>query len=122
MTGQNKDIQRLQHIVDYCRKINAVFDALQGDYERFADSGNYQPRDLCCFYILQIGELSGGLSEEFKKSHEEIPWRSIRGMRNIVAHRYGTIDLGTVWEALTDDIPALEKQCRAILSAWQNTI
>lgn len=96
MPGQNKDIQRLQHIVDYCRKINTVFDALQGDYERFADNGNCQPRDLRCFYILQIGELSGGLSEEFKKSHEEIPWRSIRGMRNIVAHRYGTIDLGTV--------------------------
>ena len=120
MPRESNDIQRLLHIVEYCRKIKTVFDVFQNNHDCFLRNENYPPRDLCCFYILQIGELSSGLSEDFKNNHNEIPWRSIKGMRNIVAHKYGTIDLETVWEVLTEDIPRLDKQCRAIVLAWDS--
>jgi uncharacterized protein with HEPN domain len=33
-----------------------------------------------------IGEAARRVSEEFKKSHSEIPWRRIIGQRHILAH------------------------------------
>ena len=48
------DLQRIQHILDYCRAI-----------ENFDQDEDFQ-RSIS-FSILQIGELSGGLSEEYRK-------------------------------------------------------
>lgn len=42
--------------------------------------------------ILQIGELSGYLSDDFKNKHDGVSWRNIKGMRNVVAHNYGSLD------------------------------
>ena len=49
-------------------------------------------RNAVAMCLMQIGELAGNLSDEFKDSHKEIPWRAIRGMRNVVAHEYANID------------------------------
>ena len=61
--------------------------------------------------ILQIGELVGRLTDEFKVSNADIPWHRIRGMRNYVAHEYGSIDLDVVWFVATDSIIALRRFC-----------
>ena len=60
------------------------------------------------FSIMQIGELSNGLSEGYRKeTSDAIPWVSIRGMRNIVVHDYGSIDIKIVWKTAREDVPAL---------------
>lgn len=55
--------------------------------------------------ILQIGELARRLTSEFIVSNSEIPWRSIKAMRNIVVHAYGSISIPDVWETIENDIP-----------------
>ena len=65
--------------------------------------------------ILQIGKLVNRLSNDFKDNHTEIPWHKIRGMRNYVAHEYGTIDLDVVWTVATDSIVELRQFCREYL-------
>ena len=42
--------------------------------------------------ILQIGELAGKLSDDFRHEHNQIPWQQIKATRNIVAHSYGSVD------------------------------
>jgi len=55
MTKQAKNYQRLQHIVKYCEKIKVAAEVFNNSYDTFADDKNYQARDVCSFYILQIG-------------------------------------------------------------------
>ena len=43
--------------------------------------------------IVQIGENVGGLSDEFKEKYDSIPWRDIKGMRNITTHKYDNMDV-----------------------------
>jgi uncharacterized protein with HEPN domain len=38
-----------------------------------------------------------------------VPWRSIRGMRNVLAHAYFEVDLNLLWKAVQEDIPVLIK-------------
>jgi len=47
--------------------------------------------------ILVIGEAANHLSQDFLDNHQEIPWKKIIGMRNIIAHEYGEILVERVW-------------------------
>ena len=38
----------------------------------------------------------------------------IKQMRNIVAHRYGTVDTTAVWDIIKVDIPELKEHCHKI--------
>lgn len=36
-----------------------------------------------------------------------VPFRAMRGMRNIIAHAYGEVDMELVWRTATNDIDPL---------------
>jgi transposase-like protein len=44
--------------------------------------------------VLQIGELVGHLSDDITARYAEMPWKQIKGMRNIAAHGYENFDIG----------------------------
>ncbi len=81
--------------------------------KRFDESTTYQNAVSMC--ILQIGELVGHLSDAFKAGHTAIPWHKIRGMRNYVAHEYGSIDRDVVWFVAVNSIDELRRFCDEVL-------
>lgn len=104
------DLQRIKHIRDYCVAIAQTIDRYGNSFEIYSADADYQ-RSIS-FSILQIGELSGGLSEEFRKqTADRIQWGPMKAMRNLVAHNYGKMDQSIIWETATTDIPALLKFC-----------
>ena len=104
------DLQRIQHILDYCRAIEKTVQRYGNSFEIFDQDEDFQ-RSIS-FSILQIGELSGGLSEEYrKKTSNRVQWGPIKGMRNMVAHSYGSMDRQISWETAIVDIPTLKQFC-----------
>ena len=87
---QSPDCQRLAHILDYCVEIEKTIARYGADFFAFDHDADYQ-RSIS-FSILQIGELSGKLSAEFRTATAgRIQWGPIKGMRNLVAHSYGSL-------------------------------
>ena len=81
------DMQRLTHIRDYCDEIQKTILRYGRDFDIFNEDADYQRSISFC--ILQIGELSGKLSDEFRQATaSRIQWGPIKGMRNLVAHSY----------------------------------
>jgi uncharacterized protein with HEPN domain len=63
---------------------------------------------LALTYLVQnIGEAARRVSATFQEAHGEIPWRKVIGMRHKVVHDYLDIDLDTVWEVATANLPEL---------------
>ncbi len=58
--------------------------------------------------LINIGELSKSFTDSYLASMPEIPWKAIRGFRNIAAHQYGAIDFEDVLKTVTEDIPLLK--------------
>lgn len=87
----NTNEQILRHIIKYAEQIeeaNAMFNASKKELEN-----NSVYRNAVALCILQIGELANRLTGDYRAMTEaQIPWRAIRGLRNIVAHHYGKID------------------------------
>ena len=57
--------------------------------------------------LIQISENAKKITDEYQRSHPDIPWSDINGLRNRIVHDYGNVDLNIVFETLKFDIPDL---------------
>lgn len=55
-----------------------------------------------------IGEASASVDAKTRAHFPKVPFAQMRGMRNIIAHAYGEVDLDIVWNTLQRDLPLLE--------------
>ena len=113
MEMSERDRAVLEHMVSYCVDIEETIARFGNSYAVFSADKAY--RNACAMCVLQIGELSGHLSAEFRSVHRDIPWNEIKGMRNVMAHKYGNISVETVWETMNHDIPDLKAFCLGAL-------
>ncbi len=100
-------------MIDYCRQIEETNKEFGDHYETFKASNTYQNALSLC--VLQIGELVTALSDEFKAEYPQIPWRDIKAMRNIMAHRYGAVNKDMLWHTVHEDILELRVFCETVL-------
>jgi uncharacterized protein with HEPN domain len=57
--------------------------------------------------LLILGEAASKLSDAYKESKSEIPWRQIIDLRNTLVHQCWEIDLDLVWDVVRDDLMPL---------------
>jgi uncharacterized protein with HEPN domain len=67
--------------------------------------------------LILIGEEATRIlrdHEAFANQQPSVPWRSMKGMRNRIAHGYFDINLDVVWETVQSALPELIKQLDAV--------
>ena len=62
----------------------------------------------------RLAELLGHMAQSGKLA---ISWRSMKGMRNRIAHGYFNTDLHVVWETVQTSVPDLVQQLAGIKPA-----
>ena len=70
--------------------------------------------------LIIIGEAVTKVMDgyvEFTQAHADVPWRSMRNMRNRMAHGYFDINLDVVWATVQDWLPALLQQLPTVRRA-----
>ncbi len=111
MTNRDKII--LQKIVRYCEQIEGTLDRFNRDKKIFCT--DYVFFNACNMCVIQIGELAGNISDNFRETHTKIPWRQLQGLRNIYAHNYQDVDYDLAWSTLIDDLPQIKEECVKLL-------
>ena len=109
----NRNADVLRRIISYCNDISEAIQRFGNDYTVFTQDSVYKNATALC--VLQIGELTTHLSEDFKNTYTGIPWTQIKALRNVVAHSYGKIDDESLWETIISDIPKLQDYCSRII-------
>ena len=100
----------LEHILD---AINLIEDYINNKKKSdFLESKQLQ--DSVIRRIEIIGEAIKNIPSNFKETHENIPWKEITGMRDILIHQYFGVDLDLTWEVIKTDLPKLKKQIISI--------
>ena len=77
-----KDKGILLQIIKRCNRVVEKLSNISED----EFSLNDDIKEVVCFNLFQIGELANGLSVEFIKEYNKIPWKQIIGMRNRIVH------------------------------------
>ena len=68
---------------------------------------NLEKQDAVVRRIEIIGEATAHLTDETRNAIPELPFRKIRGMRNIVAHDYAHVNTDVVWDVATIHVPQM---------------
>ena len=112
----NRNADVLRRIISYCNEILETIQRFGEDYSVFAQDSVYKNATALC--VLQIGELTTHLTNDFKQAYTGMPWVQIKALRNVVAHSYGKIDDESLWETITSDIPKLKDYCSGIIQQF----
>jgi len=68
---------------------------------------NSEKRDAVALRISVLGESAHKINKATEKLLPGIPFKSIRGMRNRIAHDYGAVDFKIVWAVTQEEIEPL---------------
>ncbi len=110
-----RDHQRLEKIKEYCVSIEESVSRHRASFDAFQEDQEYQ--HSAAFRVLQIGELVGKLSEDYRNATKgHIPWTQIKALRNVVVHDYGRVDIKALWDTITVNIPELNQFCEEQLA------
>ena len=102
------------YLADILGAANAIADFLERvEEERFTADGLLQSAVLQ--KLMVIGEAASRVSSELRERHPQVEWRTIVGLRNVVAHQYFAIEWSLIWTTAIQDVPALREQISAII-------
>jgi len=74
---------------------------------------------ICMSFIIigeEIKRIDRYTDEQLLPNYPAIPWKSVKGMRDKIAHGYFEIDTDVVFDTLKNDIPPLLLVIRQIKS------
>ena len=101
----------MSYIIKHCSRVENKIGNVS--YEQFLSDEDI--KEIVSFNVLQIGELAKNLSSDFTNQYPNMPWKHIKGMRDRLAHGYGTIDLEQIWKTAIQDIKPLREYCEQII-------
>lgn len=106
-------IPPLTDIVEAIERIRGVL----GDSSLDAFEADWQKQWLIERGVEIVSEASRHLTAELKARNPDIPWAKVAGIGNVLRHDYGNIAAPIIWKLVRDDLPPLERICRAELAA-----
>ena len=65
--------------------------------------------------LYNIGEHVYNLSSEYKKTHSEIQWSMISGLRHRLVHDYDGTNWNIIVEVIFDELPVLIEQLKRFM-------
>jgi uncharacterized protein with HEPN domain len=104
---------RVRDILSAVRAIESYTDGMT--YDEFA--ADARTIDAVVRNLMTLGESTRWIPEQIREAHREVPWRTMRGVRNVVAHEYFGVDSEILWETVRSDLPPLVPQLEAILQS-----
>jgi len=112
MTAKRDITIYLKDIIESAQLIENYIEGIsEGDFYT-----NPEKQDAVLHRIQIIGEAAKHIPEEYRQKWDQISWKEVAGMRDILVHEYFGVSLGMVWKVAIDDIPVLKNQVFQLLN------
>jgi uncharacterized protein with HEPN domain len=82
-------------------------------YQQFME--DIKTQDAVVRNLEIIGEATKNLSVNARKSHSEVPWKELMGMRDKMIHHYFGINYEIVWTIAKEELAVLLPQIEKLL-------
>ncbi|HEY5111043.1 MAG TPA: HepT-like ribonuclease domain-containing protein [Acidimicrobiales bacterium] len=106
--------QRLVEVIERiegARKAELILDEYEHEGKDIA-----VPLDAILYNMLVIGEAIKTIPEEIKERRPDVPWLSITGLRNILAHEYLDVNVEVIHLILDEPLDQLQSACEELLT------
>jgi uncharacterized protein with HEPN domain len=112
-------VNRLSDYVEHITQAASQACAFVEGFDRARFESDLRTQKAVVMSLFIVGEAAAKIMEghkEFADRHSEIPWRSMRGMRNRIGHGYFDINLEVVWDTVKVALPELLQLLPAVLA------
>ena len=99
---------------DWKLRIEDILEAI-GRIQEYTEGFHYQQWqkdqktiDAVIRNIEIIGEAATHVPSGVQELFPRIPWRKMRGIRNILIHAYFGVDVEVLWKTIQEDLPSLK--------------
>lgn len=108
------DNERIQHMLEVAENIIQIASSVtEVEY-----ASSIEKQFAIKFGFVMLGEDAAQISEDTRKRFPNIPWKVIKGMRNIVVHDYCKTDEAVIWETAVGDMLDLRnKLAEAVINS-----
>ncbi len=101
---------------DILAGVRAAIEYTEGmTYEEFV--ADRRTRDAVIRNLMTMGESVRWIPGPIREAHPEVPWSTMRGVRNVVVHEYFGIDDRILWDTVAHDLPPLIPKLEAVLAS-----
>ena len=77
-----------------------------------------------CMLLIAVGESLKNLDKvtegRLLPLYPSIPWRNIKGLRDVIAHHYFDVDAGQIWWIVSNELTPLENAINFFLGYIEN--
>jgi uncharacterized protein with HEPN domain len=84
-------------------------------FEEF--TADRRTRDAVIRNLMTMGESVRWIPGPIRERHPNVPWTTMRGVRNVVVHEYFGVDDRILWNTVVHDLPPLLPKLEAVLTA-----
>lgn len=103
---QRQDLAALRDLDDVFARTASIVDRGRDAFD--ADDAI---RLACETLAARVGEIARErLTDEYRQSRSDVPWRDIIRMRHLLVHQYHRADYTIVWATVSRKMPMLRKQ------------
>ena len=101
---------------DILAAVDAVAVYTEGmSYDEFV--ADRRTRDAVVRNLMTMGESVRWIPDVILDEHPSVPWRTLRGVRNVVVHEYFGVDDAILWQTVQGDLPPLVPLLEAVLAS-----
>jgi uncharacterized protein with HEPN domain len=104
-----EDTLRLADMLEALERIRGFYSGGRAGF--LADQ---KTQEAVAYELLKLGEAAGRLSRPLRKTHSEVPWSRLIGLRNEIVHEYFRIDPDALWEFVEKELDPLERALRPL--------
>lgn len=106
----------IEHILECIANIELFLNGVSK--EKFFN--NKEKQSAVVHQIEIIGEAAKNITKKFRDKYHQVEWKQAIGTRDKIIHHYFGIDLETVWEIVTVNLPRLKEQMLEIKKRTNN--
>jgi len=71
-------------------------------------------QDATLMRLQVIGENIKNIPLQIKKKYKEVSWKKFEKLRNVISHKYASVDYNLIWNFLENNLNELKKGVRNI--------
>ena len=102
----------LQSLLDAIEKIDTYSHTFLDADDFYHDCKSF---DATMMQFVVIGEIVARLDDNYKQTHNTIPWQKVKDFRNIIAHDYFGIDADEIWSIIQNHLLPLRDNIQVLL-------
>ena len=112
-------LDQLENVLEALERIPSRMETIETAVDFHQSEDGRMRLDAICMILIAVGETFKQIDQktngELLPQYPDIDWRGVKGVRDVMAHRYFDIDAEQVFNICQSDIPQLTAIVRQMI-------